>query len=60
VSARVEFLITREGNAVIGNFYRIVAYREHMRLGERVYAGYSKRESVRLARALIADRGRLD
>jgi hypothetical protein len=60
MSARVEFLVTRESNAVIGNFYRIVAYREHMRLGERVYAGYSKRESVRLARALIADRGRLD
>lgn len=57
---RVELLVTREGNAVIGNFYRIVAYRGDSRLGERVYAGYSKRESVRLARELIADRGRLD
>jgi hypothetical protein len=60
VSARVELLITREGNAYIGNFYRIVAYRAGDDLGERIYAGYSKRESVRLARALIADRGRLD
>jgi len=60
VSERVDLLITREGNAVIGNFYRIVAYRKDTRLGERVYAGYSRRESVRLARALIADRGRLD
>jgi len=31
-----------------------------MRLGERVYAGYTKRESVRLARELIRERGRLD
>jgi hypothetical protein len=60
MSERVELLITREGNAVIGNFYRVVAYREHMRLGERVYAGYTKRESVRLARELLRERGRLD
>ena len=60
MSERVELLVSREGNAVIGNFYRIVAYRGDSRLGERVYAGYSKRESVRLARELIADRGRLD
>jgi hypothetical protein len=60
MSEREELLITREGNAVIGNFYRVVAYREHMRLGERVYAGYTKRESVRLARELIRERGRLD
>jgi hypothetical protein len=60
MSARVELLITREGNAYIGNFYRIVAYREHMRLGERIYAGYTRRESVRLAREIIRERGRLD
>jgi hypothetical protein len=60
MSERVELLITREGNAIIGNFYRVVAYREHMRLGERVYAGYTKRESVRLARELLKERGRLD
>jgi hypothetical protein len=60
MSARVELLITREGNAYIGNFYRIVAYRGNDDLGERIYAGYSKRESVRLARGLIRERGRLD
>lgn len=60
MSERVELLITREGNAIIGNFYRIVAYRGPNRLGERVYAGYSKRESVRLARELVRERGRLD
>ena len=60
MSERVELLITREGNAILGNFYRVVAYREDTRLGERVYAGYTKRESVRLARQLIRERGRLD
>lgn len=60
MSERVELLISREGNAVIGNFYRVVAHRGPNRLGERVYAGYSKRESVRLARELIRERGRLD
>lgn len=53
-------MVTREGNAILGNFYRVVAYRGANRLGERVYAGYNKRESVRLARELIATRGRLD
>jgi hypothetical protein len=57
---RVELLITREGNAVIGNFYRVAAYRGAQDLGRRIYAGYSKRESVRLARELIRERGRLD
>ena len=60
MSARIELLISREGNAVIGNFYRVIAYKGAYRLGERVYAGYSKRESVRLARELIRERGRLD
>jgi hypothetical protein len=57
---RLELLITREGNAILGNFYRVIAYRGSSRLGEKIYAGYSKRESVRLARELVRDRGRLD
>ena len=60
MSARVELLISREGNAILGNYYRIVAYKGADRLGERLYEGYSKRESVRLARELIRERGRLD
>ena len=60
MSERGELLITREGNAVIGNFYRVAAYRGAQDLGRRIYAGYSKRESVRLARELIRERGRLD
>jgi hypothetical protein len=57
---RLELMVTREGNAILGNFYRVIAYRGSSRLGERLYAGYSKRESVRLAREIIRDRGRLD
>ena len=60
MSERVELLITREGNAILGNFYRVAAYRGSQDLGHRIYAGYNKRESVRLARALIRERGRLD
>ena len=60
MSERLELMVSREGNAVIGNFYRVIAYRGESRLGERVYAGYSKRESVRRARRVIRDRGRLD
>ena len=60
MSERLELMVSREGNAVIGNFYRVIAYRGESRLGERVYEGYSKRESVRLARTLIRERGRLD
>jgi hypothetical protein len=60
MSERLELMVSREGNAVIGNFYRIVAYKGADRLGERLYEGYSKRESVRLARELIRERGRLD
>ena len=60
MSERVELLITRDGNAILGNFYRVVAYKGSSRLGEKIYAGYTKRESVRLARELVRDRGRLD
>ena len=60
MSERVELMVTRDGNAILGNFYRVVAYRGSLRLGERLYAGYNKRESVRLARELLKERGRLD
>jgi hypothetical protein len=60
VSERLELMVTREGNHILGNFYRVIAYRGSSRLGEKIYAGYSKRESVRLARELIRERGRLD
>jgi hypothetical protein len=47
MSERVRAMVSREGNAILGNYYRIVAYKGADRLGERLYEGYSKRESVR-------------
>ena len=55
----VELLVSREGNGVIGNFYRISAYDGDTYLGEGIYAGYTKRESARLAKEQIRERGGL-
>jgi hypothetical protein len=59
VSARVELTATRDGNAILGNFYRVSAWQGSRYLGEQIYAGYSKRESIRRARETIKDRGEL-
>lgn len=55
----VELLVSREGNAVIGNFYRISAYDGDTYLGQEIYAGYTKRESERRARESVRERGGL-
>lgn len=56
---RVEFNIYRDGNAYLGNFYRVTAWRGSAYLGEKIYAGYTKRESLSLARQLVKERGEL-
>lgn len=56
---RLEINATRDGNAYIGNFYRVSAWRGSTYLGEKIYAGYTKRESLRLARQVIRERGKL-
>jgi len=56
----LELLISRDGNHIIGNYYRISAYRGNTWLGERIYAGYTRRESERMARAMIRERGTLN
>ena len=56
---RLEITATRDGNAILGNFYRVSAWRGNSYLGERIYAGYSKRDSLRLAREIIRERGEL-
>jgi hypothetical protein len=48
--AKLELLIERDGNHILGNFWRVVAYEGESRLGEKIYAGYTKREAVSLAR----------
>jgi hypothetical protein len=55
----VELLVSRAGNAVIGNYYQISAYDGDTYLGQEIYAGYSKRESERRARESVRERGGL-
>lgn len=59
MSQRVEVTATRDGNAYLGNFYRVSAWRGNSYLGERIFAGYTKRDSLRLAREIIRDKGEL-
>lgn len=56
---RLEFNIYRESNNIIGSFYRVTAWRGNIYLGEGIYAGYTRRESLRLARESVRDRGGL-
>jgi len=55
----VDLSVSREGNAVLGNYYRINAYDGDTYLGQEIYAGYSKRESIRRARESVRERGGL-
>jgi len=59
MSERVELTATRDGNNILGNFYRVSAWQGRRYLGERIYAGYTKRDSLRLAREIIKDKGEL-
>ena len=57
--SKIELSVSREGNAVLGNYYRISAYDGDTYLGQEIYAGYSKRESERRARESVRERGGL-
>lgn len=56
---RLELQATRDGNAIIGSFYRVTAWRGEDYLGEGIYSGYTKAESLRLARESVKERGGL-
>lgn len=56
---RVSFNVYREGNAVLGNYYRITAWRGSQYLGEQLYAGYARREAIGRARERVRDKGEL-
>jgi hypothetical protein len=55
----VKLSVSREGNAVLGNYYQISAYDGDTYLGQEIYAGYTKRESIRRARESVRVRGGL-
>jgi hypothetical protein len=57
--SKISLSVSREGNGVIGNFYRISAYDGETYLGQEIYAGYTKRESERRARESVRERGGL-
>lgn len=57
--SKISLSVSREGNAVLGNFYRISAYDGDTYIGEEIYAGYTKRESERRARESVRERGGL-
>ena len=47
---KLELLIEKDSNNILGSFWRVVAYEGDSRLGEQLYAGYTKRDAVRLAK----------
>jgi hypothetical protein len=55
----IDFNVYREGNNILGSYYRITAWRGASYLGEGIYAGYTRRESLRLARESVRERGGL-
>jgi hypothetical protein len=52
--AKLELLVERDGNNILGNFWRVVAYEGESRLGEKIYAGYTKKQALALARERFA------
>lgn len=56
---RLEFNVYREGNNILGNYYRITAWRGGSYLGEKIFAGYTRKESLSLAREIVRERGEL-
>lgn len=56
---RLELTISRDGNNILGRFYRVTAWRGDSYLGEGIYAGYTRSESLRLARESVQERGGL-
>jgi hypothetical protein len=57
--SKIDLLVSREGNGVLGNYYRISAYDGDSYIGEEIYAGYSKRESMQRARESVREKGGL-
>jgi len=56
---KLELSIERDGNAVIGNYYRVSAWRGMQSLGNQIYSGYTRKESLSLARESVRERGGL-
>jgi len=57
--SKISLSVSRESNGVLGNYYSISAYDGDTYLGQEIYAGYTKRESMQRARESIKERGGL-
>jgi hypothetical protein len=57
---KIQLIAERDGNNILGGFWRVRAYEGDSDLGERIYAGYTKREAIGLARQLVNNKGRLN
>ena len=57
--SKISLSVSREGNAVLGNYYEISAYDGDTYLGQEIYAGYTKRESIKRARESVREEGGL-
>jgi len=55
----IDITATRESNNVIGGYYRVTAWEGMRYLGEAIYAGYTKKESLLRARESIREQGGL-
>jgi hypothetical protein len=59
LSQKLELHATRGGNSILGSFYRVTAWRGEDYLGEGIFSGYTKAESLRRAREYVKERGGL-
>jgi hypothetical protein len=57
---KIQLIAERDGNNILGGFWRVRAYEGERDLGERIYAGYTKREAIDLSRQLVNNTGRLN
>ncbi len=56
---KIELIARKDSNAILGGFWRVRAYEGNEDLGEQIYAGYTKRQAIDLARQVVNNKGRL-
>lgn len=56
---KVQLMAEKKSNNILGNYWRVYAYEGERALGEQIYAGYTKKQAIDLARQLINNQGRL-
>jgi hypothetical protein len=57
---KIQLIAQKDSNNILGGFWRVRAYEGDEDLGEQIYAGYTKRQAVDLARQVVNNKGRLN